>query len=106
MKRRKKDSSTPSPKTQNGNIFYECKFTKDPGCQNVVDEEKRQLKELAIPYDRLAAFGGRFRFPLAFLQPEGSESPLVVRFNRLARPYLNRDNFAYGPSALWMAYGR
>ena len=106
MKRRKKDSSTPSPKTQNGNIFYECKFTKDPGSQNVVDEEKRQLKELGIPYDRLAAFGDRFRFPLAFLQPEGSESPLVVRFNRLARPYLNRDNFAYGPSTLWMAYGR
>ena len=46
-----------------------------------------------------------FVFLLFFLQPEGSESPLVVRFNRLARPYLNRDNFAYGPSTLWMAYG-
>ena len=66
LKRRKKESSTPSPKTQNGNIFYECKFTKDPGSQNVVDEEKRQLKELGIPYDRLAAFGDRFRFPFVF----------------------------------------
>lgn len=39
-----------------GNTFYECKFTKEKLGESVVQEEKRQLQELGIPYYRLGFF--------------------------------------------------
>lgn len=43
-------------KDNQGNTFYECKFTKEKLGESVVQEEKKQLEEMNIPYYRLGFF--------------------------------------------------